>query len=254
MLIDSHAHIYLDAFDADRIEVIAAAKAAGVERIYLPNVDSTTTDALHSLADLEPGYCIPMMGLHPCSVKEDLHTELLAVERHLASRPYAALGEIGIDLYWDKTFFKEQKEAFLTQCAWARDYDLPIVIHSRESLDILLDLIEALGYELRGIFHCFTGDLTQARRIIDLGFLMGIGGVITFKNSKLDVVLKEISLQHIVLETDAPYLTPHPYRGQRNESKYLRLIAQKLSEIHQIDVSEVAVQTTNNALELFTEL
>ena len=254
MLIDSHAHLYLPHFSDDIDEVLARAQNSGIERIYLPHIDSETTGALLNLEREHSSLCHAMMGLHPCSVKANFAKELQLVEDHLQSRPFAAIGEIGIDLYWDKSFVDQQIECFTTQCQWALKYDLPIVIHSRESVDLILDQLEALSLTgLRGIFHCFTGDVTQAQRIIDLGFLMGIGGVVTFKNSKLGDTLKHIDLAHLVLETDAPYLTPHPHRGKRNESSYILLIAGRLAEIYDCSVSDVGTTTGKNALTLFRE-
>ncbi len=251
MIVDSHAHLYLDQFDTDRPEVIEAATSVGVQHIYLPNIDSTTIDAVNKLSDSYPDICHPMMGLHPCSVGENFPEELEKIQDALRSRPYAAVGEIGIDLYWDKSFRQQQIASFLTQCEWANELNLPIVIHSRESIDLILEILEPLDLPLTGIFHCFTGSLEQAERIIRLGFLLGIGGVVTFKNSKLPSVLDKINLAHVVVETDAPYLTPHPHRGKRNESKFITLVVDKLSEIYGISALEVSAQTTQNALQLF---
>jgi len=200
-----------------------------------------------------PGQCFAMMGLHPCSVKEDYEQELAAVRKWLDKRSFAAVGEIGIDLYWDKTFFEQQKDAFLKQVHWAKELDLPIVIHSREATDIIIDLLAALPEgTARGIFHCFGGSPEQARRIIDLGFYLGIGGVVTFKKSGLDKTLAEIDLEHLVLETDAPYLAPTPYRGKRNESAYIYKVAEKIAEIKERELEEVAQITSRNADAIFS--
>ena len=194
-----------------------------------------------------------MMGLHPCSVKENYEEELEIVEGWLKKRSFCAIGEIGIDLYWDKTFFEQQKKAFLKQVQWAKELEIPIVIHSRESIDIIIDLLKPEKDErLRGIFHCFTGDIRQAQEIIDLGFLMGIGGVLTFKKSGLDKTLANVDLAHLVLETDAPYLAPTPFRGKRNESAYVSLVAEKLAAVKDVSLEEIAAITTKNAEELFS--
>ena len=251
-LIDTHTHLYLKQFDEDRDAMIQRAFEQEVEAFYLPNIDSTTIDDLLALEKAYPEHCFAMMGLHPCSVKENYKEELAIVKEWLDKRPFCAVGEIGIDLYWDKTFFEEQKEAFLTQIEWAVELDIPIVIHSRESTDIIIDILrEVKQPRLRGIFHCFGGSVEQAEAIIDLGFLLGIGGVVTFKKSGLDKTMEQISLDHVVLETDSPYLAPTPYRGKRNESAYVRLVAQKLAEVKALTLEEVARQSTANALKLF---
>ncbi len=251
-LIDTHAHLYLEQFEKDREEVLERALDKGVERIYLPNIDS---DSIESMLELEKAYsgrCIAMMGLHPCSVKENFEEELSLVKSWLEKRSFAAVGEIGIDLYWDKTYIEEQKEAFLQQIGWAKSYNLPIVIHSREATDVIIELLSKVQDEkLRGIFHCFTGTVDQAQAITNMGFLLGIGGVLTFKNSGLDKTIKEVDLQHLVLETDAPYLSPVPYRGKRNESSYVFYVAQKLAEIKEESIEKIADITTQNALKLF---
>ena len=253
MYIDTHAHLYLDQFKEDRDAVMRRAEEAQISRIYLPNIDSSTTESLKDLCTKYP-VCRPMMGLHPCSVKENYLMELDHVKAQLSAHSFVAVGEIGIDLYWDKTFLAEQQESFRVQSVWAYEKDLPIVIHSRESIDMILDLLDDLQLDgLKGIFHCFGSGMEQAERIIDHGFLMGIGGVVTFKNSTLGTVLSEIDLSHLVLETDAPYLTPHPHRGKRNESSYLLLVAQKLADIYGVNREEIAAVTTANALRLFGE-
>ena len=251
-IIDTHAHLYLEQFDDDQEEVMQRAHAAGIHQILLPNIDSNTIAAMHALERTYPDRCKAMMGLHPCSVDENLEQELAIVEQQLAQRPYVAVGEIGLDYYWDKTHITQQKEAFRIQTVWAHERELPIVIHSRDSIDDILNELEKLALPgLRGVFHCFTGDTTQIQRILDLSFFMGIGGVLTFKNGGLDKVAPSIPLDSIVLETDAPYLTPHPYRGKRNESSYVTLVAEKLADILSIEVEEVAQITTRNAKDLF---
>jgi len=251
-LIDTHTHLYAKRFDSDRAEMIGRAKAAGITTCYLPNIDSESIPGMMALEVEYPGYCIPMMGLHPCSVKEDYKEELAIVRSWLEKRAFVAVGEIGIDLYWDKTFFEQQKEAFIQQAEWAVEYDIPIVIHSRESIDILIDLIQQMKEpRLKGIFHCFTGTKAQSEAIIDLGFLMGIGGVVTFKNGGLAETVADIDLAHLVLETDAPYLSPAPHRGKRNESAYVSLIADKIAAVKEVSMETVARVTTENAKKLF---
>ncbi|MEM6725502.1 MAG: TatD family hydrolase [Bacteroidota bacterium] len=252
MLIDTHAHLYLKQFDEDLTEVINRAKAAGVQKVYLPNIDQASIESMLRLEKSHPDFFFPMMGLHPCSVKADYKEELKIVKGWLDRRPFCAVGEIGIDLYWDKTFVKEQQDAFLTQARWAVDLDVPIVIHSRESTDMIIELLRENWIDgLRGIFHCFGGSVEQAKAIIDLGFYLGIGGVLTFKKSGLDKTLKEVSLEHLVLETDSPYLAPTPYRGKRNESAYTRLVAEKLALVKDLSLEEVMQKTTENALKIF---
>ena len=251
-LIDTHTHIYLDQFDDDREEMIQRALDSGVEQFFLPNIDSTSITRMLETEGSHPGRCFAMMGLHPCSVKENFEEELAIVRDWLDDRPFCAIGEIGIDLYWDKTFLEQQKEAFLLQTEWAKELGIPIVIHSREATDILIELVEQVKDErLHGVFHCFSGTEGQARRIIELGFFLGIGGVVTFKNAGLDKVMEKISLDHVVLETDSPYLAPAPFRGKRNESAYIKLIANKISQVKQISKEEVARITTQNAIDLF---
>lgn len=251
-LIDTHTHLYAKQFDEDRAEMIQRAFEKGVQQFYLPNIDSESIEAMLDLEAAYPGKCFAMMGLHPCSVKENYEEELALVKEWLYKRPFCAVGEIGIDLYWDKTFFEQQKKAFFQQIEWAVDLDIPIVIHSRESTDIIIELLKEVKQEkLRGIFHCFGGSVEQAEAIIDLGFLLGIGGVLTFKKSGLDKTMESISLDHVVLETDSPYLAPTPFRGKRNESAYVRLVAEKLAEVKGIPLMEVAEKTSANALTLF---
>lgn len=251
MLIDTHTHLYLKQFDDDREEVIERAEEAGIKKFFLPNIDSQSIDSMLKMEIDFPDKCFAMMGLHPCSVKENYEEELRIVENWLQKRKFCAIGEIGIDLYWDKSFFEQQKKSFLTQVEWAIDLQLPIVIHCRESIDIVIDLLQPYKGKVKGIFHCFGGTVEQAKRIMDLGFLMGIGGVLTFKKAKLDEVIQEIPLECLVLETDSPYLAPAPYRGKRNESSYVKIVAEKMAEAKNITLEEVAKVTTNNALNLF---
>lgn len=253
--IETHAHIYSSKFDSDRDQVIQDIREAGIERVYMPNVDVETISAMLDCEEKYPGLCIPMMGLHPCDVKEDFHEQLSIMEDWLNKRQFAAVGEIGLDLYWDKTFFEQQKEALRIQINWAKERDLPIVLHCRDSMDETIAIVqEEHGGNLKGVFHCFTGDVDQAKQIIDMGFLLGIGGVATFKNGGLDKVLPEICIDHLVLETDAPYLAPVPYRGKRNSPAYLAIIAEKIGDYLQISKEEVALKTKQNALNLFREI
>ncbi|MEO9964439.1 MAG: TatD family hydrolase [Reichenbachiella sp.] len=251
-LVETHAHIYLDQFKEDIDEVIESARAKGVEKIYLPNIDSRSIDAMLELEYRYPGYCIPMMGLHPCSVNKDFEKELYVVEEWINRRDFVAIGEMGTDLFWDKSFYEEQKEAFRIQSRWAIEKNIPIVIHCRESIDETIDLVSQLNSDkFRGIFHCFTGTSDQAKQIIDMGFLLGIGGVATFKNGGMEPVLEAIPLDHLVLETDSPYLTPAPHRGKRNQPAYLELVAQKIATVKNMTINEVAEATSANAYRIF---
>jgi len=251
--IDTHAHIYLEDFDADRMEMLHRCEEHQVSKIFMPNIDHTSIDAMLELEGRHPS-CISMMGLHPCYVKQDFQKELYLVEGWLSKRKFAAVGEIGTDLYWDKTFWEQQKEAFTIQVKWAMQYDLPIVIHCRESLDQTIEMIEEFqDGKLTGVFHCFGGTVEQANRIIKAGFYLGIGGVATYKKGGLDAVLPEVSLDNIVLETDSPYLTPVPHRGKRNEPSYVPLIAARVAEIMKIDMTNLQATTTQNALKLFKQ-
>ncbi len=254
--IDTHSHIYADQFNEDRGAMIQRAFDENVGKIYMPNIDSGSIEGMMALENQYAGKCFSMMGLHPCSVKEDFEKELALVKEWLDKREFCAVGEIGIDLYWDKTFFEEQKIAFRTQIKWAKELKRPIVIHARESLNEILDIVEEEKDEnLSGIFHCFTGDASHASRIQDLdGFLVGIGGVVTFKKSGENVreVLKTLDLERMVLETDAPYLSPAPNRGKRNESSNIPIIARKLAEIKGVEVEKIAEVTTLNAEKLFS--
>jgi TatD DNase family protein len=251
-LIDTHTHLYLEDFKEDIEDVLKRARQAGVEQFYLPNIDSSSiTDLLH-LEQTHHGFCIAMMGLHPCSVKENYQEELQIVQEWLGKRSFAAVGEIGLDYYWDQTFIPQQKEAFNQQIEWALHYDIPIVIHSRNSLQDCIDIVKQhQNGKLKGIFHCFGGTLEEAKQIMDLNFLMGIGGVVTYKKSGLAELLKEIPLSSLVLETDAPYLTPVPFRGKRNEPAYLKYVVEKIAEAKKISTEEVVSDTTINAQKLF---
>lgn len=251
-LVETHAHIYLDKFKSDVDEVIERAREQGVEKIYLPNIDSESIDAMLELEYRYPEYCIPMMGLHPCSVNKNFEKELYIVEDWLTKRDFAGIGEMGTDLYWDKTYIEQQKEAFVIQSNWAIERDRPIIIHCRESIQETIDMVEDLNSPgFKGIFHCFTGTVEQAKKITEMGFLLGIGGVATFKNGGLEPVLEAIALEHLVLETDSPYLAPVPHRGKRNEPAFVELVAQKIATVKNITKNEVAEATTTNANRIF---
>lgn len=253
MFIDTHTHLYSEEFNADRANVIRKAISAGVTKLYLPNIDSTSIDGMLALEKEYPQNCFPMMGLHPCSVNENVEAELNLVGDWLAKRKFSAVGEIGIDLYWDKTFFEQQKMAFKKQIDWALQYDLPIVIHCRDAFDEIFEILTAYPKLPKGIFHCFSGNLEQANKIIEhTQFKLGIGGVVTFKNSGLDKVVEQIDMKHLVLETDSPYLAPVPFRGKRNESGYLMMVAEKVAQIKNSSIAEVAEITTKNAEEIFS--
>lgn len=250
--IDTHAHIYSNDFDKDREEIVTRSREAGVKEIYMPNIDHTSVDAMLDVEARHPDTCFAMMGLHPCSVKKDFESELYKVEQWLSKRKFAAVGEMGTDLYWDKSFWEQQKEAFAIQVSWARKYELPVVIHCRQSLDETIALLEPLlGNGLTGIFHCFSGSLEQAKKIIEMGFYLGLGGVVTFKKSGLDQVIPEISLDSVVLETDSPYLAPVPHRGKRNEPAYIPIIAGKIVEIKKISLEALREVTTRNSRKIF---
>lgn len=250
--IDTHVHIYLSEFDKDRPEMIARAVGAGVMPLLMPNVDQTTIGPMMLAAEAFPGLCLPMMALHPTSVKEDYRQQLAEVEHWLAKGGFVAVGETGIDLYWDKTFLKEQVIAFQRHAELAIQYDLPLVIHSRQALEEIFEALEPFrGSGLRGVFHCFPGDEQQARQAIELGFLLGIGGVVTYKKSSMARVVQAVGLEHLILETDAPYLSPVPHRGKRNESAYIPLIGRQVAELTGASLAEVAAITTQNARNLF---
>jgi len=252
MLIDTHCHLYLDEFKPDIKEVINRAEAAGIKKFYLPGIDSSEIDNMLLLEKKFPGKCMAMMGLHPCSVKENYGDELSIVKEWLSKRKFAAVGEIGLDFYWDKTFTQQQYEAFRMQIELSLQYSLPIVIHTRNAMQETIDVVkEFVPRGVRGIFHCFGGTVENAIEIIESGFYLGIGGVLTYKKSGLAEVLEKIDLKYLVLETDSPYLTPVPYRGKRNESSYLKYIAEKLALIKNVSVEEVASVTTTNAEKIF---
>lgn len=252
ILTDTHTHLYSEAFDKDRNEVVKNALDVGVERFFIPAIDSTYTDAMLSLEKDFPKNMFLMMGLHPTHVKENYKKELQHVEEMLSKRKFYAVGEIGIDLYWDKTFLKQQQEAFVYQIKLAKKHQLPIVIHSRDSFDEIFEILEKeKGEGLFGIFHCFTGTLEQAKKAISYNMKLGIGGVATFKNGKIDAFLNEIDLRYIVLETDSPYLAPTPYRGKRNESSYLVKVLEKLTHIYGLSQEEIAKITTANSIDVF---
>ncbi len=252
IFVDTHTHLYLEQFDNDRASVVNDAISAGTELMLLPNIDSESLQAMKELNQLFPDNCLPMMGLHPTSVNDNYETELELVEKEHADNSYIAVGEIGMDLYWDKTFMHQQQDALRRQLRLAKKLKLPVSIHSRDAFDEIFEIVtEELNDKLKGVFHCFTGTLDEANKIIQTGFKMGIGGVVTFKNSRLPEVVKEISLDHFVLETDAPFLTPMPFRGKRNQSSYLTYIAEKVAEIKGCELKEVADITTKNASEIF---
>ncbi len=252
MLIDSHAHIYLDSFKSDITEVVDRALAAGVGKILLPNIDGASTEKMLELEEKFPTVCYAMMGLHPCSVKEDFEKQLREVEEWLNKRSFLAVGEIGTDLYWDKAFWEQQKEAFRIQCELALVHHLPIVIHCRETIDETILLVKEFeGRGLRGVFHCFTGSEHQARQITDMGFYLGLGGISTFKNVGMNAVIPKIDRTKIILETDSPYLSPVPFRGQRNEPARIKVIAEKIADYCGVSYNELTVLTTNNTNKSF---
>lgn len=250
-MIDSHAHIYLDQFDEDREEMLERCIDNDVTHILMPNIDHTSIDAMLEV-ESKNSNCISMMGLHPCSVKNDFEKELYLVENWLNTGKFCAVGEIGTDLYWDKTYFEQQKEAFNIQCELALKHKLPIVIHCRESIDETIELVKPFSEKgLMGVFHCFTGTVEQAQKITSMNFYLGIGGVATFKNGGLDKVLPDIGYESLMLETDSPYLAPKPYRGKRNEPSYLPIILNRIAEILGDDINLIREQTIKNTRELF---
>lgn len=252
MYIDTHTHLYSTKFAADRTEVMQRARAAGVELAILPAVDRTSHQAMLDLERDYPEQTLAMIGVHPVSVKADYEEELAAVEALLPTRPWVAIGEIGMDLYWDKSFQPQQEDAFRRQCRWAIEYDLPICIHARDAIDELLVIIEDIAEpKLRGVFHCFTGNVAQAYRAVGLGFYLGIGGVVTFKNGGLEDVVRQTPRNRILLETDAPYLAPTPKRGKRNETSFLPFVAQKIADLWETSSVAVGEQTNRNAWQLF---
>ncbi len=252
IITDTHTHLYSEAFNEDRDQMMQRAIKNNVTRFFVPAIDSTYTKAMLELEENYPDNVFLMMGLHPTSVKENYKEELKYVENMLAQRHFYAIGEIGIDLYWDKSTLKIQQEAFRHQIKLAKKYQLPIVIHCRESFDEIFEILEEeKGKDLFGIFHCFTGTIEQAHRAISFNMKLGIGGVVTFKNGKIDQFLNEIDLKHIVLETDSPYLAPTPYRGKRNESSYIINVLNKLSYIYSVTAKEIAEITTDNSKDVF---
>ena len=251
-LIDTHCHIYSPEFDPDRLDMLNRAEHEGIAKMLLPAIDSSTHAQMLGLENEFSQKCLSMMGLHPCSVKENYKEELLIVEEHFKKRKFVGVGETGLDFYWDLTYTPQQYEAFQRQVELALYYDIPIVIHSRNSTDECIELVKKnQNGKLKGVFHCFSGSIEQANKIIDLNFYLGIGGVLTFKKSGLDAIIDQSTLDRIVLETDAPYLAPVPFRGKRNECSYLKYVAEKLAEVKKMTVEEVAKITTANAKELF---
>lgn len=249
---DTHTHLYSEEFSEDKNKMMQRALEAGVTRLFVPSIDSSYTQKMYNLEAEYPENVFLMMGLHPCYVKENYLEELAHVETEVSKRKFAAIGEIGIDLFWDKTFLKQQQEVFTKQIQLAKQYKLPINIHCRDAFDEVLEILEQeKSPELWGIFHCFTGNFDQANQAISCGMKLGIGGVATFKNGKIDQFLNEINIQNIVLETDAPYLAPVPFRGKRNESCYVKLVAEKLSEIYHLPIEEIAQITTQNSIDVF---
>ena len=253
MFIDTHTHLFSNSFDQDIDEVINRAIKSGVELFLLPNIDLDSIPLMHNLESMYPNNCFAMMGLHPCSIDEKWEQNLKVIKQHIFSREYIAIGEIGVDLYWDKKYVEEQIEAFKVQVEWAKKIEKPIVIHARDSLREIFDVLDIMDDDnLSGVFHCFSGTLEDAIKINSYNnFKLGIGGVITYKNSNLDSIIKNISLDELILETDSPYLSPKPYRGKRNESSYLLHIAEKLADIYNLPLSEIERKTTETAKQLF---
>ena len=247
-LIDTHSHIYASEFETDQLAMLERAEKEGVSKILMPAIDSSCHEAMLRLENQKPSLCLSMMGLHPCYVNENYRDELKIARDYLEKRPFKAVGEIGLDFYWDKTFTEQQYTAFHEQIEWALHFDIPIVIHSRNSTDECIKVVsEHQNGKLKGVFHCFSGDAEQAKQVIDLGFYLGIGGVVTFKKSGLDAIVASLDLESIVLETDAPYLAPVPFRGKRNEPSYLKYVVEKLVEIKKVEAAEIARITTANA-------
>jgi TatD DNase family protein len=254
-MIDSHAHIYDETFKDDIELVIQRAKDAGISKILMPAIDSSIIDSMLSMESLYPTYCIPMMGLHPCYVKENYMAELDIVKQWLQKRKFTAIGEIGLDYYWDTTFAAEQKIAFETQMQWALDYDLPIAIHTRNAMGETIEMVKPFAKKgLKGVFHCFSGSNESAKEIIKMGFYLGIGGVVTYKNAGVAEALIDIPLDSLMLETDAPYLPPVPYRGKRNEPIFMKEVAQKIADIKQVDIQLVIEKTVVNTETLFKSI
>lgn len=250
--IDTHSHLFVEQFDEDRAETVARAKAQGIKKVLLPNIDLDSIEALKNMVNDYPDYCLGMMGLHPCSVGQDYKDVLTKIKKELFQGKYIAVGEIGLDYYWDKTFIKEQKKTFSQQLNWAKELKLPVAIHTRDSFNDAMEIVEKeQDGNLNGVFHCFGGSVDEGKRVMDAGFYMGIGGVATFKKSNHADVLPQLGLERIILETDSPYLAPTPYRGKRNESAYTTIIAQKLASIYEMGLDQLAEKTTKNAMELF---
>lgn len=251
MFVDTHAHIYVEEFESDLDQVLSQAQSVGVSKIFMPNIDEPSLPKMIAVSQKYP-YCYPMLGLHPCHVFDDYKNVISNMWQNFDVNTYTAIGEIGIDLYWDKTMYDQQIDAFRWQISLAKEAGLPFVIHSREALDLTISIVQEMqDGSLSGIFHCFGGDIVQAHKIIDLGFYLGIGGVVTYKNSGLDKVLPEVSLSNIVLETDSPYLSPVPYRGKRNEPAHILPIAERIAHIKKTSLDIVGKETTANALSLF---
>lgn len=251
-LIDTHAHLYLSEFENDLDNVIDKSKVAGVDKIFMPNIDCNSIDGMLKIEQKYPNYCASMLGLHPCYVKNEYKDELDTINLWFEKHPFCAIGEIGIDLYWDKTYINEQISAFETQINWAKDLGLPVIIHCRESIDMTIEIVRKLqDGNLKGIFHCFSGNHDHVKKITDLNFLLGIGGVVTFKNGGINKIIPDIDLKNIVLETDSPYLAPVPHRGKRNMPAYLQIIASRIAELKECEFKEVARVTTENAKNVF---
>lgn len=252
LLTDTHTHLYYETDTAKRDGLVQRCRQNSINRLFLPNVDAASVPKVYALTEAYPDMCFPMLGLHPCDVKAGWEQEIQEIKSFQNQHKIYAIGEIGIDLYWDKTTLDIQIQAFKTQIAWAKSLKLPIVIHCRDAFDQVFEVLQQeQADDLRGIFHCFTGTVEQAEQVIDLGFYLGIGGVVTYKNSGLDKVVAQVELKHIVLETDSPYLTPVPYRGKPNESSYLIYVAQKVADLHQTDLETVAAITTENSKKVF---
>ena len=252
LLTDTHTHLYYETDNIKRDGLIQRCRENSIHRLFLPNVDAASVPKVYALTEAYPDMCFPMLGLHPCDVKVGWEQELDEIKSFHKQHKIYAIGEIGIDLYWDKTTLDIQIQAFRKQINWAKSLKLPIVIHCRDAFEQVFDVLQQeQGEDLRGIFHCFTGTVEQAEQVVDLGFYLGIGGVVTYKNSGLDKVVEQVDLKHIVLETDSPYLTPVPYRGKPNESSYLIYVAQKVADLHQTDLETVAAITTENSKKIF---
>ncbi len=255
MFIDTHTHLFAKDFKEDIDIVLAEAMKKGVERFYLPNIDVNSIESLNNLSAKYPDNCFPMMGLHPCSVKDDWSEVLDQIEKELRSKPFVAIGEMGLDFHWDLTHKEQQLNALRRQIEWAKELKLPIVLHTRKSFDETYEIVQEMnGDDLTGVFHCFGGSVEDAHKVAELGgFYLGIGGVVTFKNGGLDKIVAQLPLDYLVLETDSPYLAPTPFRGKRNESTYIPIIAQKIADVKEISLEDVAKKTTENALKLFGE-